>query len=59
VHTTDGFATYEVQFDDEDDLYLRCIGFVDESRGWVGTSCAKHRTSGRAPGIRAGAAPST
>jgi photosystem II stability/assembly factor-like uncharacterized protein len=36
VHTTDGFATYIEQFHDED-LYLRCVGFADASRGWVGT----------------------
>ena len=36
LHTSDGFATCEVQFHDEE-VYLRCVGFADASRGWVGT----------------------
>src|SRR6476659_9061653 len=39
VHTEDGFATWQEQFHDEDSgLYLRCVGFASESRGWVGTT---------------------
>jgi photosystem II stability/assembly factor-like uncharacterized protein len=40
VHTTDGFATFEVQFQDPDvdnPIYLRCVGFADATRGWVGS----------------------
>jgi hypothetical protein len=32
LRTTDGFATFEVQLDD-DDPDLRCVGFADASRG--------------------------
>jgi photosystem II stability/assembly factor-like uncharacterized protein len=42
LHTTDGFATHEVQFHDAD-LYLRCVGFADASRGWVGTLASNKR----------------
>jgi photosystem II stability/assembly factor-like uncharacterized protein len=42
VHTTDGFGTFEEQFHD-DDLYLRCVGFADASRGWVGTLTSSRR----------------
>ncbi|HEY4004121.1 MAG TPA: YCF48-related protein [Pseudonocardia sp.] len=36
LHTTDGFASYQEQFHDED-VYLRCVGFADPTHGWVGT----------------------
>ena len=36
LHTDDGFTTWQEQFHDED-VYLRCVGFASESRGWVGT----------------------
>jgi subtilisin family serine protease/photosystem II stability/assembly factor-like uncharacterized protein len=36
VHTEDGFMTWEEQFHDAD-VYLRCIGFASDTRGWVGT----------------------
>jgi photosystem II stability/assembly factor-like uncharacterized protein len=36
LHTEDGFTTWQEQFHDED-VYLRCVGFASESRGWVGT----------------------
>jgi len=36
LHTEDGFITWQEQFHD-DGLYLRCIGFASERRGWVGT----------------------
>jgi photosystem II stability/assembly factor-like uncharacterized protein len=36
LHTDDGFTTWQEQFHDEE-LYLRCVGFASESRGWVGT----------------------
>jgi photosystem II stability/assembly factor-like uncharacterized protein len=49
VHTTDGFATFEEQFHDED-LYLRCVGFADASRGWVGTLTASRRLLATADG---------
>ncbi len=39
LHTDDGFATWQVQFQDEHSaLYLRCVGFGSETRGWVGTT---------------------
>ena len=39
VHTEDGGATWQEQFHDEDSgLYLRCVGFASEKRGWVGTT---------------------
>ena len=39
VHTEDGFATWQEQFHDEESgLYLRCVGFASQSRGWVGTT---------------------
>jgi photosystem II stability/assembly factor-like uncharacterized protein len=49
VHTTDGFATFEEQFHDED-LYLRCVGFADSSRGWVGTLTSSKRLLGTSDG---------
>jgi photosystem II stability/assembly factor-like uncharacterized protein len=36
LRTTDGGATWEEQFHDET-LYLRCIGFASDTRGWMGT----------------------
>jgi photosystem II stability/assembly factor-like uncharacterized protein len=36
LRTTDGGATWEEQFHDES-LYLRCIGFASDTRGWMGT----------------------
>ncbi|MGH3908762.1 MAG: YCF48-related protein [Pseudonocardiaceae bacterium] len=36
VHTEDGFATWEQQFHDAQ-VYLRCVGFASDTRGWVGT----------------------
>jgi photosystem II stability/assembly factor-like uncharacterized protein len=36
LHTEDGFVTWEEQFHDED-VYLRCVGFASDTRGWVGT----------------------
>ena len=38
LHTTDGFATWVEQFHDTSGLYLRCVGFASETRGWVGTT---------------------
>lgn len=38
LHTEDGFATWEEQFHDTSGLYLRCVGFASEIRGWVGTT---------------------
>ncbi|WP_064745339.1 YCF48-related protein [Pseudonocardia acaciae] len=35
LHTTDGFQTWEQQFQDR--VYLRCVGFASATRGWVGT----------------------
>lgn len=35
LKTADGGKTWEVQF--RADVYLRCIGFASELRGWVGT----------------------
>lgn len=42
LHTADGFSTWTEQFHDEE-LYLRCVGFASESRGWVGTLTASNR----------------
>ena len=42
LHTADGFSTWQEQFHDEE-LYLRCVGFASESRGWVGTLTANSR----------------
>ena len=39
LHTVDGFTTWEEQFHDPE-VYLRCVGFASESRGWVGTLTA-------------------
>jgi len=39
LHTTDGGGSWQQQFHDES-LYLRCIGFASESRGWMGTLVA-------------------
>ena len=36
LRTTDGGATWEEQFHDGS-LYLRCIGFASDTRGWMGT----------------------
>lgn len=42
VHTEDGFDTFEVQLHDED-VYFRCIGFANASRGWAGTLTSDKR----------------
>lgn len=39
LQTADGGTTWEEQFHD-DMLYLRCIGFASDSRGWMGTLVA-------------------
>jgi photosystem II stability/assembly factor-like uncharacterized protein len=36
LHTDDGFTTWTQQLHDPE-VYLRCVGFADETRGWVGT----------------------
>jgi len=36
LHTEDGGATWRRQLSAGDPAYLRCVGFVDERRGWVG-----------------------
>ncbi|MGH3766465.1 MAG: YCF48-related protein [Pseudonocardiaceae bacterium] len=36
LHTEDGFVTFAEQFHDKD-VYLRCVGFASDTRGWVGT----------------------
>ncbi len=36
LHTEDGGASWAVQFT-TDGLWLRCVGFASETRGWVGT----------------------
>lgn len=36
LRTTDGGAAWEEQFHD-DSLWLRCIGFASDTRGWMGT----------------------
>ncbi|MGI9004072.1 MAG: YCF48-related protein [Pseudonocardia sp.] len=42
LRTEDGFTTWEEQFHDPE-VYLRCVGFASESRGWVGTLTAGKR----------------
>ncbi|GAA5149311.1 hypothetical protein GCM10023321_12970 [Pseudonocardia eucalypti] len=42
LHTTDGFDTWQEQFH-APGVYLRCVGFADPSRGWVGTLTAGRR----------------
>ncbi|MGH3692879.1 MAG: S8 family serine peptidase [Pseudonocardiaceae bacterium] len=36
LHTEDGFVTWTEQFHDPE-VYLRCVGFASDTRGWVGT----------------------
>ncbi len=46
LRTTDGGATWEEQFHvstEEGDVWLRCVGFATESRGWVGTTTEERR----------------
>src|SRR4051812_41740233 len=43
LHTEDGGTTWQRQFSAGAAVYLRCIAFVDELRGWVGTVSAAHR----------------
>ena len=45
IHTTDGFDSYEVQFQDIpppgiDPIYFRCLAFANPTRGWAGTLTA-------------------
>ena len=42
VHTTDGFETHQVQFQDNpppggEPVYFRCLAFSSPTRGWAGT----------------------
>lgn len=41
LKTTDGGNTWAQQF--QDDIYLRCIGFANDSKGWAGTLTAGKR----------------
>jgi photosystem II stability/assembly factor-like uncharacterized protein len=47
LRTADGGANWEEQFhvtaDDGQDVWLRCIGFASETRGWVGTTSGENR----------------
>lgn len=46
LRTTDEGATWEEQFHviaEDGDVWLRCVGFATESRGWVGTTTAEKR----------------
>lgn len=63
LHTDDGFATFDEQFHDAN-LYLRCVGFASDTRGWVGTLTPATRllstvdggtTWAAVPGLPAGA----
>jgi photosystem II stability/assembly factor-like uncharacterized protein len=45
VHTTDGFDSYEVQYQDIpavgiEPIYFRCLAFATPTRGWAGTLTA-------------------
>jgi len=45
IHTTDGFDSFEVQFQDLpsiglDPIYFRCLAFASPTRGWAGTLTA-------------------
>jgi photosystem II stability/assembly factor-like uncharacterized protein len=45
VHTTDGFNTFDVQFQDiptggSDPIYFRCLAFATPTHGWAGTLTA-------------------
>jgi photosystem II stability/assembly factor-like uncharacterized protein len=45
IHTTDGFDSFEVQFQDVppigfDPIYFRCLAFASPTRGWAGTLTA-------------------
>lgn len=45
VHTTDGFNTFDVQFQDIpsiglDPIYFRCLAFATPTHGWAGTLTA-------------------
>ena len=42
LHTRDGGVTWVRQFS-ATGTYLRCVGFADEQRGWVGTLAAPRR----------------
>jgi photosystem II stability/assembly factor-like uncharacterized protein len=47
LKTTAGGASWEQQFkassDEGENVWLRCVGFATESRGWVGTTSGVHR----------------
>ena len=53
LRTTDGGATWEEQFHDET-LYLRCIGFASETRGWMGTLVPEANSSKPRTAVAAG-----
>lgn len=42
LHTQDGGVTWVRQFS-ANGVYLRCVGFADDQRGWVGTLAAPRR----------------
>lgn len=42
IHTTNGGDSWEQQFHDAN-VYLRCVGFASDLRGWVGTLTASQR----------------
>jgi photosystem II stability/assembly factor-like uncharacterized protein len=42
LHTPDGGDTWETQFSSIG-AYLRCVGFADDRRGWVGTLASSRR----------------
>ncbi|MGH8909476.1 MAG: WD40/YVTN/BNR-like repeat-containing protein [Egibacteraceae bacterium] len=45
LRTTDGGDTWDEQFHDPADppIYLRCVGFASQTRGWVGTLSTARR----------------
>lgn len=47
LHTTDGGLSWTEQFhvtaDENADVWLRCLGFANPSRGWAGTTSGEHR----------------
>jgi photosystem II stability/assembly factor-like uncharacterized protein len=47
LKTVTGGATWEQQFnaspDEGENVWLRCVGFATESRGWVGTTSGENR----------------
>jgi photosystem II stability/assembly factor-like uncharacterized protein len=42
LHTSDGGGHWQEQFHDSN-VYLRCVGFVNALRGWVGTTTPANR----------------